>query len=104
MKDNSYPSNKLIFCLKSKINKDYLKYENALNYERYEEYERYEGYQEYEEYEGYEGYEGYEELWYCSYCDKEFDIKYMCKKHEDYCKKRPCSICYKLGHREINCI
>ena len=89
MKNNSYPSNKLNFCLKSKINKDYLKYENALNYERYEEYE---------------GYEGYEELWYCSYCDKEFDIKYMCKKHEDYCKKRPCSICYKLGHREINCI
>tara|TARA_B110001450_G_scaffold183632_1_gene171698 strand:+ start:1372 stop:1632 length:261 start_codon:yes stop_codon:yes gene_type:complete len=86
MKNNSYPSNKLNFCLKSKINKDYLKYENALNYE------------------GYEGYEGYEELWYCSYCDKEFDIKYMCKKHEDYCKKRPCSICYNLGHREINCI
>lgn len=92
MKNNSYPSNKLNFCLKSKINKDYLKYENALNYEGYEGYERY------------EGYEGYEELWYCSYCDKEFDIKYMCKKHEDYCKKRPCSICYKLGHREINCI
>jgi len=51
MKNNSYSSNKLNFCLKSKINKDYLNYENVLNYE---------------------GYEGYEELWYCSYCDKEF--------------------------------
>lgn len=43
-------------------------------------------------------------VWCCDYCNKEYDTKYGCIKHEEnYCKKRPCEICGKKGHREVNC-
>jgi predicted GIY-YIG superfamily endonuclease len=42
-------------------------------------------------------------IYCCEYCDNEFDTEYNCIKHEKYCKKRPCDICGKKGHRETNC-
>lgn len=48
-----------------------------------------------------------EEVWCCSYCDKEFDTENGARFHEyNYCKKnknKPCDICGKKGHREVNC-
>jgi predicted GIY-YIG superfamily endonuclease len=44
------------------------------------------------------------EIWCCEFCNKEFNNKYQCEKHEEkYCKNRPCDICGKKRHREINC-
>lgn len=56
----------------------------------------------------------YEEVWCCSYCNKEFETEKGAKFHENfYCKKKnnlnyrkynkPCDICGKTGHREVNC-
>ena len=73
----------------------------------------------------------YEEVWCCSYCNKEFDTENGARFHENnYCKKKynnsgyngyktsnrgynnfsnqgyknkPCDICGKKGHREVNC-
>lgn len=43
------------------------------------------------------------EVYECEYCNKEYESEYLCEKHEKYCKKRPCDICGKKGHKEINC-
>ena len=65
----------------------------------------------------------YKDVWCCSYCDKEFKTEKGAKFHENiYCKKKinnygnqgyktsnqgyknkPCGICGKKGHREVNC-
>lgn len=62
----------------------------------------------------------YQEVWYCSYCNKEFDSENGARFHENfYCKNKhklgyktnkqkyynnkPCGICGKKGHREVNC-
>ena len=67
-------------------------------------------------------------IWYCEYCDKEFEDEEKCEYHEKYCKNKnnscfkcgknghfanncwsnkssskKCDICGKYGHREINC-
>ena len=42
-------------------------------------------------------------IYSCEYCDKEFELEYNCLKHEKCCKKKPCDICGKKGHREVNC-
>ena len=62
----------------------------------------------------------YQEVWCCSYCNKEFETENGARFHENnYCKNKyklgyksnnqkyynnkPCGICGKKGHREVNC-
>lgn len=62
----------------------------------------------------------YEDVWCCSYCNKEFETENGARFHENnYCKNKyksgyksnnqkyynnkPCGICGKKGHREVNC-
>ena len=62
----------------------------------------------------------YQEVWCCSYCNKEFETENGARFHENnYCKNKyksgyksnnqkyynnkPCCICGKKGHREVNC-
>jgi len=62
----------------------------------------------------------YQEVWCCNYCNKEFETEKGAKFHENfYCKNKyksgyksnnqkyynnkPCDICGKKGHNEVNC-
>ena len=66
----------------------------------------------------------YQKVWCCSYCNKEFETENGARFHENnYCKNKyksgyksgyksnnqkyynnkPCGICGKKGHREVNC-
>lgn len=52
---------------------------------------------------------GYElDMWQCEYCDKMFNVKDNCTKHEKQCKLAyesiQCVRCERYGHKSVSCI